>query len=661
MIDIIRVLNMSEEAISNLSSDDKLIDVQFSDGLVQMTPTELLIDKIILKNTLVYDGAIIKDVLKQYSITRNYVNGMFSPSTLNETLSNIRIDVATYLLDTLPSNTLELINHLDSGIISAINEIYIKVSISAYDSMITLDIKDLVEMYNDKDIRAAVDNVKKVFDADSIVETYSTIDRVIKEKYDRNNLGMSYLGKVAKDKQVQHILGVRGFVQDLDGKIYKYPIPYGYLEGLKDIVSYLIESKTAAIALFHSNSSITDSEWFAREAQIKAQSVRFLKYEDCGTTTNLLDIVVTQEGLKDFKGCYAKEHLDDKEYKLIMDDSVVGKRMHIRHTGSCNLPNHDEVCVKCFGLMGIGIPPTTNIGAYCSVSTTEEKSQNMLSFKHLMNSATASKPILNNVANKFLHYINKDNCIKVRAQAIKIKGGDILHIELPLHQVTVLEGNVSLKSIETTYIKQMSEFKEMVFVYIGKDGEINYIEGVSLLKQKTPLSFSMDFIQHVLATKCYTVGTDNNIRISLEGWASTSGLPIMIPSATAEAVTLGLENFKDLLTKCKFGKEKPVPIEINSAINRVYSNIGHGDHLSLLSTLLYSTTQDSNNPFKLARADEIRVCNKFRDVFEYMSFSAIIGYGYLTTYTNTSVLLSKERQDHPLDVLLTPQILNSDL
>jgi len=654
-MDIIRLINMSPASIHSING---MTDVKFSNGKIAMTPSEINIDRIIFLNVINSKNGLLLDIKKEYSIVHNYLNGLFSSGTLNTVFSNIRTDIVKKLFKTLPSNIREIMKEVDEGIMSAINEIYTITSIEAYTDMLTLDVRDTYELYHDDEIMAAVDRVKKEGTPESIAAVYDTIDEVIHKKYRDNNLGLSYIARTAKPKQVQHIAGVRGFVKDLNEKIYKYPIPYGYMEGLKDIVSYLIESKTAAIAIFHSTKSIEQSEWFAREAQVKAQAVRKLVYKDCKTKTNLLKIKIKKEGLEDFMGCLYKENLEDKEYRLVEDTSVIGKTIHIRHTGSCNLPNHDEVCIKCFGIMGVGVLPNTNIGAFCSVSLTENKTQGLLSFKHLMLSAKASKLFLTNTADKYMHYIDKDNIIKIRSKAIKIKGGYTLHIELPPKNIPALEADININDLDTVYSTQLSELKELTFVYLNKDNEEGEIEATEILKQKTPLSFSIDFIKYILQEDCKSVGNNDTIRISLDKWSAYAGNAILIPNTVAESSTKDLETFKDLVTKCKYEKEPSKPIEINSALLRLYSNMGHGDHLSLISTLMYSTTIDSSNHFKLGRADDKRICHPFRKCFNYASFSAIIGYGYLTDYMGSPEVLSLIREDHPLDVLITPEILN---
>ena len=653
-----RILNMSNESIIKLGENKKYIDVIFPDGVVKMTATEILIDKMVFKNILVRGNILIYPIKKEYGIVYNYVNGLFTPSTINSMLSNIRIDIVKGIFANPTEVGRDEMYNIDTGIINAINELYIIVSILAYSSIVTFDMNDMYEVYNNKAIRDAVDNVKDKYSAESIAEVYSVIDREMQSKYVDTNIGLAYNTKIAKDKQIQHIIGLRGFVQDLDGKIYKYPVPYGYLEGLKDVVSYLIESKTAAIAIFHSTGSIRTSEWFAREAQVKSQSVRKLIFTDCKTDFSLLEILVKPEGLKDFIGCLYKDSLEDKEYKLIEDSSVVGKKIHIRHTGSCNLPNHDEVCLRCFGLMGVGIPVRTNIGAYCSVNITESKTQKLLGFKHLLNSAKEGKPTLSVIADKYLHYVEKDASVKVRSKSVNIKGGKSLCLVLPSINIRALQGSVTIEEIESIYIKQLSSFEEVIFIYVDKDGNEDEPEAAEVLKLRNPMSFSIDFIKYVISTHAFSVGNNNNIRISLEGWRGFTSVPLMIPGMRAENATGEMDDFKDLVTKGKYGAEPFKPIEINSSLLRIYSNIGHGDHLSLLSTMLYATTIDSNNKFRLGRADKKRICYNFRECFKYASFSAIIAYGYLTSYLSTSVFLSQDRADHPLDVLVTPEILN---
>ena len=658
MIGIREVINKSDEFIHNLGKD-RLINVVYDDDVIAVTPAELIIDRIIIKHTLMKIDIPVK-INKNHSIVENYVNDMFSGITLNNTLSNIRISVAKQLF--MATDGYDVCNDvmisLDKGIMGAINELYVKVSVDAYSDIITLDISDIHEIYKDKDIRKAMDRVLTEHDPDSISNVYKVIDDTIASKLHENNLGLAYLGKAVKDKQVQHIVGARGFVQDLDGKIYKYPIPYGYLEGLKDIVSYLVESKTAAIALYHSTSSITDSEWFARESQTKAQSVNGLIFTDCKTTTNLLEILVTKDGLKDFMGCLYKENLSDRDYKLVEDDRIVGKTIHIRHAGSCNLENHDEICLRCFGLMGMGIKSTTNIGAYCSVSITESKSQSMLGFKHLNNSAVPVTPVIENIAKKYLVYMKNDACVRVKTQAIHARGGTILHIEIPTSSIPILDSVISLDRVDSTYLRLMSTVKGLVFSYIDKNGNVMKSEYGDILKDGSELSFSPEFIKYILGEGGYTVIPNNCIRVSLEGWQKTTSAGVLIPNMVAAGATQALETFKNLIKKGQVGKEETKLLEINSALQRLYSYIGHGDHLSLLAVVLYSTTIDSKNPYKLARADETRVCNTFLKCFEYTSLSATIAYGYLTKYLRKPNVLSPDREDHVLDVLITPEILN---
>ena len=193
-------------------------------------------------------------------------------------------------------------------------------------------------------------------------------------------------------KQLTQFLGFVGLKPDIDGSVIPVAIEDNFLNGLRKLESYYINSKGTRQALITNYKMVRRSGYLTRKLSLSMiDRYHDNNILDCGTNHFVLFNVDNQKKKKQILGRHYYE-LDDSGHKIndllltVREDSdIIGKKIGLRSPVTCC---GKHVCATCYGRELSEINKHINTGLTAVLKLTEPITQRLLSAKHLLTTNT---------------------------------------------------------------------------------------------------------------------------------------------------------------------------------------------------------------------------------------------------------------------------------
>jgi hypothetical protein len=313
--------------------------------------------------------------------------------------------------------------------------------------------------------------------------------------------------------QMYQMVGPRGRVHDVTGKVFISPIETGFLEGMRTIYDSAIESRSAARAKLMNQVPLQESEYFNRGIQLSASvTTEVVKPRSTCVGYNTLTWLVTPEDYTFLRGKY---YMEGDMPVLIWKDfsNIVGKVIHIRSFMGCGNENPQHTCATCLGWVTTIIPPTTNVGIHLAIPLNEKVTSDMLSTKHHDGTSTTKVLELDSDMGRYIKYhegktkelyFTDEVCSK--KTSIKIQNDYVKHLPQIFHT-----------GIDELNPSAVSNIFELTMGFVDESGL--YTSDPSMLFLNVAGSgvyFTKQFLKYI---KQHKWGSDKGyIEISLNGW-----------------------------------------------------------------------------------------------------------------------------------------------
>lgn len=193
-------------------------------------------------------------------------------------------------------------------------------------------------------------------------------------------------------KQLTQFLGFVGLKPDIDGSVIPVAIEDNFLNGLKKLESYYINSKGTRQALITNYKMVRRSGYLTRKLSLSMID-RFHDNNifDCGTSHYVIFNVDNQKKKNQIIGRHYYE-LDDTGHKINdllltvkADSDIIGRKIGLRSPVTCC---GKHVCATCYGRELSEINKNINTGLTAVLKLTEPITQRLLSAKHLLTTNT---------------------------------------------------------------------------------------------------------------------------------------------------------------------------------------------------------------------------------------------------------------------------------
>lgn len=540
------------------------------------------------------------------------------------------------------------------------NKLYNELSYRLEEYVSSIDILDFLELACHPEIKKAVaeapHNQAGIDQLYKFAKELMVSDPGLRD----NNLVCCATSGIIKMPQVLQCCVVRGYLTDINSRIYPVPIMRGFVHGLVSLPDYAMESRSAAKALAFSEEPLQNAEFFSRRQQLICMKIERLHRGDCGSqsylTWRVQDAVVI-DGIKlsncDLETIVGKYYLgDDGGLHVIKltDKHLIGKTLKLRSVmAGCRHPDPYGICETCFGQLGETIPPETNIGHHCCVTEKELVVQNVLSTKHYDGSSVVEGIRLQSKARKYLwsrtngseYHINRS--LKYKKLVLLVK----------TEQAPSLTDLEKVDDCGILNIERISSFETVHFIITWENGKTEEVE-LQLVLNKRCASMTHDFLAYV-KQKGWRVGEDRNYRIDISDWT---------PEKAMFSLPIRHFNMADHQKAMEDFLEKEDPIKVSegksqSQLVREYHDLVNRKipvNLAVLEVILLANlVTDAGNQAGLFKEGMQVAKGVLREIYETGSVSALMAFqGHKRALTSARQMIMTQRPDHIFDDLIMP-------
>jgi len=628
------------------------ITVVYDDNVeVSHTSRELTINRYIFSILELFPNM---DIVSKYSIHNYYVADYYVANTINRSMEAILEDIVTNYVNV----------HHDRSILEPVYEqmylileaIYNDVIYNHLEYVSSLCIRDFLDIQMVPRLLGAIDQVRVKKDLESVTNTYDVLDEVIRNEpgLKNNPIAKGYISGTISADQIKQLLGSRGFVTEIDGTIFKYPIASSFVLGLDNIYEIAAESRSGAKALYLSNRAISLSEYFAREMQLTVMGVESLVDGDCGNK-EYIEWTVTQD---DFKNIIGKHYFSGSIERVITKESleIIGTTINIRTSLRCKLTNKRHICTACFGELSNNIPLHSNLGHISITTPSGDISQKILSTKHITTSATSGSIAC--VGNMQDYFIVKNNdprgIYAFRANGISRKRS-IYKLHIPQDQgfgIKDITPSTDVRKLNLSRITKLTN----IYLSIEDTGKVNMIP-LEIGAPSRPGFLSADFLEHI-KIQGYDLDDSDRFSIDLSGWKA--GIPVIgLPQIEFSYIELAKaikNDFKGMRT------DVGTP---EAFLHRTFDLINSklNINLALIEVIVYgSLAKDiTNGDFDMGRNSETASPTKMMNIITKRSCGGSYAWEYVkATLLSPSSYYGNNLIDHPLDIMLDPEATMRD-
>ena len=664
-IKIRSIMSLSLEEIVNLRKD---INIVFEDGVVIHAKFKQVI---VFRFLLEFHKEFNFDLVSRLWIGNYLVNGLFT----NGTYLGIYSEVFRHMAKTSKGyleNEIKL--RLFKRMYETINDVNRKLVLHFSEYALGSEVIDMLKIQFDPRLMEAIHEASCNNSKAAIDNTYKVLDTVIKDKiYSNNPIQLFYNSKTVSIGQIRQLLGSRGYITEMDSKIFNIPMTNSFVLGFKNIYDAAIESRAGAKAMYLSSKAIQDAEYMARELQLATMVIEKVYRGDCGKPT-YVDFYVrpteiaddgTVERNGDIGNLIGKRYLDTDGVEKIIDGSeehLESTYIKLRMAIYCGHKDKHAICSACIGEISDSILDHQNLGHIMSTTGSAGMSQALLSTKHLLTSASSASIRLDPVVAKYMLIRNNERLIfKAGVLNKKVKR---VYLKFRQREAWGLDNVMGTKDVFSINISKISRLSSAILVFESKKETVE-IE-LPLKYSARRAFFSIEMLSHIMMNGYETVDEEFYV-VDINDFDNKK--PIFMYEKVEFDFAALIKEFKSLLKTRKYKKlEDRYKSEYapHVLVQKLFELINNklNVNIALLEVMTYAfTVQDlTNRNFDLGRNTKNKDVVGFREVIDYRSAGASYNWDDLQNKVLNPVLHIEENKcSHPMDVFFCPNEAIADI
>jgi len=540
-----------------------------------------------------------------------------------------------------------------------------------------LDIYEILTIQYDRDLIDSMIEVNKTPTYEAIQNSYKTLDKVmLKPEYKHLSLSIMYNAGLSSAGQIRQMLSSRGFITELNNKIFNTPMTNSFVLGFKNIYEATIETRAGAKALYLSGKSIESSEYTNRGIQLLTMALKSVVFEDCGNRDysnfylkpDEFDVTGKKIYSSKLKELVGKRYFcdTDKVEKVISikDKHLIGTNIKLRQVTSCKHIDKRKVCSHCIGTYGETIFEHQNLGNIATVLIMTLMSQGLLSAKHLLKTATSTTIKLNNTVRKYVVLKNNED-VYFRSNVL-YKKTKTTYLKVRQSETWGLDNIKTTKDILSININKISSLTDVFLVYIDRNGNEEEIT-LALKENNASRVFLSNYLLSHIIKNDYEVYDDEYFLININEF--NHKMPVFKYDKTEYSLAVLNSEFKSLIKSHKY---KKVNGQIRSEytpevlINKIFEllNSELSVNIALIELLVYTLTVNdiSKNDFSFCRGNKVNTVGGFK-LIDYRSLGS--GYDYDDLFNkiiHPMLYMPEYKMSNPMDVILLPNevVLNDN-
>ena len=653
-------------AFYHLSIDELLtlnrdIPIVFEDNvIINAKAREVVVFVMLTKFILKWNVNITSDIW----IANFYKNGYFASSTYLNMYSLIYKKIIKEYLE--PTGQMDQYPNILEDIYTTVNEFINDFVFRIQDYNIDIEITDIIPIAFDKRILESLARVKEQPSQQAIEDTYKTLDTVImSDEHKSSVMELVYSSGMVNINQLRQLFGSRGYLTEINSKIFKIPMVNSFTMGFANMYEALIESRAGAKALYLSTNAIRQSERRAREFQLAIMPVEEIVYGDCGNR-DYMEFYVRPKDAEykgDLRNLIGSKYLNENgEWETITPEHthLEGKTIKLRSVLHCKLRNKKQVCSACYGELTYGLFKHSNLGHINVTYITQRISQSLLSTKHLLKSANATEIAVDPKTAEYFVLKDQDKLfIKPTLLGRKTRR---LYIYIPQNQAFGLRSIENLNLLNVNLAK-VSRIRFLELVVKDKNGIILERTPVKIAVGKRAGHLTLKFLNYI---KNGHLDVDEDYYV-VDVTELNKKIPIIKYEQAEFDFNALSDEFASLITSRKYisdGKRIRSEYTAEVLVQKAFDLLNKKLDINIkkIEMLVYGfTAYDlNNNNFDLARNSKYLDVAKLSHVITHRSIGGSYGWTKQHKQVLTPFMFIRENKpDHPLDVLFKPnEVIN---
>lgn len=535
---VLDIINLTEDEVWNLPEGKHIVN--FSDGQLELSERQIILSHYYWRLFREFPGAL---VLKEHA-----VQGIYTSKNHQQ----LGAKIFWHVIENVTNGYDKLVWDASQVFYEIGNSIYNMTCVRLSEYVTTASLHDIVEILDDPKIAKAKSEymdltVSSDYDGTKIRPAISGVHEVIDDVLYKDTVSLPTNGikklctaDIVSKGQLLQLIGPRGYVKDIDGRVFPYPVDVGYAEGLSTLYDSSIESRSAARALFMNQAPLQDSEYFNREMQLLASSLHSCVGECCTGFTTLTYLVQAQD-----------EQLLDGKYMMVDDvpvlingsiDELVGKAVQLRTITGCGNRDVQTVCKTCLGWSHNVIPPGTNVGYHLATVLCAIISQLILSTKHYEGSAGAKELPLHGAGLSWFSRDMKDGSrLLLSNKVLKAKPTFRISKSMVMNLNNIL--SVDIDELPANKLTNCTE----VMAFTKNGGSFDFPEYIKLELSGTGSHLSPEVLKYLKLNGWSS--TDKYIEFTLENWPINA--PVFITPHVGDNIYLYLKEVKAFMIPTK--------------------------------------------------------------------------------------------------------------
>ena len=658
----IPVRNLYKLNFKDLTRIKTDLPIQFENGdVIKVYHKELIVSILLTKFLPRWNIKILPDIL----VSNYYTNGYFSSSTYLKLYSKLYYRIVKEYLE--PNRLFNEYEFILKDMYKTINEFQNEFVSRIQDFDIGIEISDILPIALDEEMLKSLKRINDEPTQANIEKSYNTLDTLIRSgKYKDNIMSLVYQSGMVNINQLRQLFGGRGFLTEINSRIFKQPMVNSFTLGFKNMYEAIIESRAGAKALYMSTTAIRKSEEYARVFQLATMPVEEIVFTDCGNR-DYIEFYVRPKEVDDkgkviwngdLPNLIGSKYLNEKnEWETITPNHtfLIGKTIKLRSILHCKLRNKKQICAACYGDLVYGLFKHSNLGHINVTNITRDISQSLLSTKHLLKSANASEIVLNPITSKYF-YIKDNDKLFVRPELYRSKKVKIF-LHIPQNQIIGLRAleTLNLLNVNLDKISRVYEFKLEI-----RKGDNDYeIYPIKIKSNNRIGHFSLPLLYHIKKTG-YNIDEEDNYVIDITDFNIKE--PILRYEKAEFDFNALANEFSRLLFNRKYvvqNGRRTSEFTAEVLVQKVFDLLNKklNINIKLIEATVYAFTVfdlDQDN-FDLGRNSKYLDLAGVKYAIDYRSIGGSFDWSrLLTKIFNPYMLVDENKPDHILDVLYEP-------
>lgn len=525
------------------------------------------------------------------------------------------------------------------------------------EEVLSVNIMDYIDVMNDEDIHQALVNIheKERVTSSDISRVYKAINTTIekKEEIQDNALVIAHRSRSIKPAQFNKCIGPNGFITDVDSHMFRHPVTDSFVSRLTKIEDILMESRTAAMSIFYQSKAMQDSEYLTRQLQLQGEYIwRVHEGTDCGSKTYIPLFVPEGKKPTDLSGKYYLDPADGVEKLIPVDDrNIRGTIIQIRSAATCQLGDRYGICARCYGQLTDSLMPGDNVGHIAATVLQKKQTQNILSNKHLVGSASVEPYIFKGEDMDWLENAKESSKFFLSSRLKGLNGK--LEIIFREKEASKIQEIFFLDDIDTLSPMRLSSLTSVRFTVSRNDTIVRHYE-ISTSTESRKAFFTAEFLNYIRENKA-KIDSDGNYIVDLSNWNFKD--PIMDMPMVQYSTPAHMQETKRVLTSSGEGTLSACrnPAE---AINKLWHLVRarldvNVAHIELL--VVAAMCEDpKNNDYRIPRDKTKGKLANYSDIMARRDSAQAMAYEdhYLGFFTRIDTYLIENRMAHPFCKLL---------